>query len=79
MHSSRRLSQKFEALSDDWQDRINELIEFAWTEPAHRRAASALHLVEPVSPLVDQFLQTISASKPAMIKAHPTRRVQKVT
>jgi cold shock CspA family protein len=35
----RRLSRKFEDLSDDWQDRINELIEFAWAEPTHRRAS----------------------------------------
>jgi hypothetical protein len=81
MHSPRRLSRKFEDLSDEWQDRFNELVEFVWAEPAHRRAASSLHLVEPASARshFDQFLQRISATKAPVIKAHQTRRFQKAT
>lgn len=82
MYSSRRPSRKFEDLTDEWQGNINALIEHAWAEPAHRRSsASALHLVDQASAAgqparhhLDQFLQTISATRrTAMARAAAAR------
>lgn len=58
-----RLSPKFADLSDDWQDKINQCIELAWAEPAHRRPRAPLHLVDH---FVDRFeRRVVKATVPA--------------
>lgn len=83
MYSSRRLSRKFEDLSDEWQEACNALIDFAWTDPTHRRPASALHLVDqtaaagqPARHHLDQFLQTISATRQTAMARAAAARVE---
>lgn len=80
MHSSRRLNPRYEDLNDEWKDKVNTLIEFIWAEPAHRRPSS-LHLVDPAAapgpptrPTLDQFLQTISATRHRIAMTTQQRR-----
>ena len=64
MYSRRQPNPKFADLTDDWQAKINDSIEYAWTNPACRRA-STLHLVEPPE-RYDRRMVKVEHVRPAM-------------